>query len=42
MAGLNQGEPWSFARIVIEKPYGRDVASAQALDATMHRGFAES
>jgi glucose-6-phosphate 1-dehydrogenase len=42
MARLNEAGPGAFARIVIEKPYGRDVASAQALDATVHRGFAES
>ena len=28
-------------RIVIEKPFGRDAASAQALDETVHRAFGE-
>jgi len=29
------------ARVVIEKPFGRDVESARALNATLHRAFAE-
>ena len=29
------------ARVVVEKPFGRDVASAQALNRTLHRVFAE-
>jgi glucose-6-phosphate 1-dehydrogenase len=29
------------ARIVVEKPFGRDLASAQALSATLHKFFAE-
>ena len=29
------------ARLVIEKPFGRDLASARALNATLRRGFAE-
>jgi glucose-6-phosphate 1-dehydrogenase len=29
------------ARLVIEKPFGSDIASAQALNATLHRSFAE-
>jgi len=29
------------ARVVVEKPFGRDLASAQALNATLHRVFAE-
>ena len=29
------------ARVVIEKPFGRDLASARALNATLHRAFAE-
>lgn len=36
-AGCNKG-----ARVVIEKPFGRDLASAQALDRTLHRHFPES
>ncbi|MCC6774171.1 MAG: glucose-6-phosphate dehydrogenase [Gemmatimonadaceae bacterium] len=30
------------ARVVVEKPFGRDLASAQALNATLHRQFGES
>ncbi|HEU4563700.1 MAG TPA: glucose-6-phosphate dehydrogenase [Gemmatimonadaceae bacterium] len=30
------------ARVVVEKPFGRDLASARALNATLHRSFAES
>jgi len=30
------------ARVVVEKPFGRDAASARALDATLHRFFDES
>ena len=29
------------ARVVVEKPFGRDLASAQALNATIHRSFPE-
>src|SRR5437667_6485483 len=29
------------ARVVVEKPFGRDLASAQALNGTLHRVFAE-
>ena len=36
-AGCHHG-----ARIVVEKPFGRDVHSAQALNATLHRVFPES
>jgi glucose-6-phosphate 1-dehydrogenase len=31
----------SFVRIVVEKPYGHDLASARALDAEMHDAFDE-
>jgi len=30
------------ARIIVEKPFGRDVASARALNATLHTAFPES
>jgi len=30
------------ARIIVEKPFGRDLASAQTLDATLHSYFSES
>ncbi len=33
-AGCDQG-----ARVVVEKPFGRDLASAQALNQTLHRSF---
>jgi glucose-6-phosphate 1-dehydrogenase len=39
-AGLNRGGGWR--RIVVEKPFGRDLASAQALDERIHRVFDES
>ncbi len=42
-AGLNRpGPAGAFARLVVEKPYGRDLASALALDDTVHRAFDES
>ena len=34
--------PHAFVRIVIEKPFGRDLASAQALDRELHEVFDES
>jgi len=40
-AGLNL-EDQGFARIVIEKPFGRDLASAQALNARVAEAFDES
>jgi len=36
-SGCHQG-----ARVVVEKPFGRDLASAQALNQTLHHTFAES
>src|ERR1039458_4880902 len=40
--GCNQpGEGGRFVRLVVEKPYGRDLASALALDAEVHRAFDE-
>jgi glucose-6-phosphate 1-dehydrogenase len=30
------------ARVILEKPFGRDLASAQELNATLHRNFPES
>jgi glucose-6-phosphate 1-dehydrogenase len=35
-AGLHEG-----ARVVVEKPFGRDLASARELNAGLHRGFDE-
>ena len=37
----NPGDGGAFARIVVEKPFGRDLESARALDATLHRAFDE-
>jgi glucose-6-phosphate 1-dehydrogenase len=39
-AGLNR-EEHGFSRVIIEKPFGRDLASAQALNATLAQAFAE-
>ncbi|MDA0747787.1 MAG: glucose-6-phosphate dehydrogenase [bacterium] len=39
-AGLNQGPGWT--RLVIEKPFGRDLDSAQALNRLVHGAFEES
>jgi glucose-6-phosphate 1-dehydrogenase len=41
-AELNRPPEGSFSRIVIEKPYGHDERSAQALDDNVHAAFAES
>ncbi len=38
-SGLNRSRGWT--RLVIEKPFGRDLASAQQLNALVHRYFAE-
>lgn len=38
-AGLHQGPGWT--RLVIEKPFGRDLESAQALNSLLHRYFDE-
>jgi glucose-6-phosphate 1-dehydrogenase len=40
-AGLNRSPEGSFSRIVIEKPYGHDERSAQALDDRVHAAFDE-
>ena len=41
-AGLNISTgPDAFARVVIEKPYGHDLASATELDRVVHSGFGE-
>ena len=41
-AGLNRPPDGSFSRIVIEKPYGHDERSAQALGDRVHAAFEES
>ncbi|HTZ62345.1 MAG TPA: glucose-6-phosphate dehydrogenase [Thermoplasmata archaeon] len=38
-AGLHEGPGWT--RLVIEKPFGRDLASAESLNQLVHRYFAE-
>jgi len=40
--GLAKAGCASDARVIVEKPFGRDLASAQALDRTLHDVFAES
>ena len=40
--GLAEPERGAFCRIVIEKPFGRDPASARDLDARIHTAFDES
>jgi len=39
-AGLNRGSGWT--RLVIEKPFGRDLAGARELNRILHRHFDES
>ncbi len=40
-AALAASGPVDQARVVVEKPFGRDLASAQALNVTLHQFFAE-
>ena len=40
--GLGESGCARGARVVVEKPFGRDLASAQALNRTLHRVFDES
>ena len=40
-AGLNQPREDSFARLVIEKPYGNNLATAHELDSVVHAAFDE-
>ncbi len=40
-AGLGQEKPGFSARIVVEKPFGRDLDSARELDRVLHRYFHE-
>jgi glucose-6-phosphate 1-dehydrogenase len=42
LQGLDQSSCAKGARVVVEKPFGRDFASAQALNATLHEVFPES
>jgi glucose-6-phosphate 1-dehydrogenase len=39
--GLEKSGCAQNARVILEKPFGRDLASAKALDATLHKAFAE-
>ena len=39
--GLDGADCAAGARVVVEKPFGRDLASAQGLNATLHRVFPE-
>lgn len=39
--GLNKSDSGEFVRLVIEKPYGRDLASAEDLDRVVHHYFDE-
>ncbi|MGH8276902.1 MAG: glucose-6-phosphate dehydrogenase, partial [Steroidobacteraceae bacterium] len=39
---LSASESAQGARVVVEKPFGRDLASARALNATLHAHFPES
>lgn len=41
-AGLQQEQPGSWRRIVVEKPFGRDLASARALNAELATVFTEA
>ncbi len=41
-AGLNHSREGSFSRLVIEKPYGRDLKTARKLDGVVHAAFDES
>ncbi|MGE5243012.1 MAG: glucose-6-phosphate dehydrogenase [Betaproteobacteria bacterium] len=40
-SGLARSGPVAQARVVVEKPFGRDLASARALNATLHESFPE-
>jgi glucose-6-phosphate 1-dehydrogenase len=42
VTGLHRAKCTDGARVAIEKPFGRDLASARALDATLHEVFPES
>jgi glucose-6-phosphate 1-dehydrogenase len=42
IAGLQETELTKGARVVVEKPFGHDLASAQELNHTIHKAFHES
>jgi len=41
ITGLGAAGLAANARVIVEKPFGRDLASAQALNKTLHESFAE-
>src|SRR5947209_826865 len=41
-AGFNKAKEGSWARVIIEKPFGRDLASAQELNRIVSNAFAEN
>jgi glucose-6-phosphate 1-dehydrogenase len=41
-AGMNVGEDGGWSRLVVEKPFGRDLASAQELNTEIQRFFEEA
>ncbi|CAA9442954.1 MAG: Glucose-6-phosphate 1-dehydrogenase [uncultured Rubrobacteraceae bacterium] len=41
-AGMNEGEDGGWARLVVEKPFGRDLTSARELNADIRRYFEET
>ena len=41
-AGLNEGEDGGWSRLVVEKPFGRDLRSAQDLNSELQRYFDET
>src|SRR5438477_10806710 len=40
-AGLNKAREGSWARVIVEKPFGTDLATARELNAVVHNAFAE-
>jgi len=41
-AGMNEGEDGGWSRLVVEKPFGRDLGSAQELNTEIRRYFEEA
>jgi glucose-6-phosphate 1-dehydrogenase len=39
--GLNKAQPGSWARVIVEKPFGTDLPSAQELNTVVNRTFSE-
>ena len=42
VSGLTRSGCAAHARVIVEKPFGRDLASAKALNSTIHESFPES